>query len=125
MAPSVQPPGLRPFRPGPARVAVVLTLGLALVLGALALPSAGSSAAAAAPTNTREPSISGRAEQGRRLDASRGTWTGSGNSYAYRWVRCGVGGGLPDGSDCISISGATGSSYVPPEPTWASGSASA
>jgi hypothetical protein len=27
-------------------------------------------------------------------------------------VRCGVGGGLADGSDCISISGATGTTYV-------------
>jgi hypothetical protein len=112
MAPTVQSPGRRQIGPGPAWVAIVLVIGLALVLGALALPSAGSSAAAAAPTNTREPAISGRAEQGRRLSASRGSWSGSGISYAYRWVRCGLGGGLPDGSDCISISGATGASYV-------------
>ncbi len=96
---------------GSAPLATALILGLALGLGALALPSAGSSAPAAPPQNTAEPRISGAAEQGRRLSATRGTWSGA-SSYAFRWVRCGAGGGLPDGSDCISVSGATGSTYV-------------
>lgn len=113
MSPTVKSRGRTAVRSSSVTVAAGLTLGLALALSALALPSAGSSAAAAAPQNTAEPRISGRAEQGRRLSASRGSWTGTGPiSYAYRWVRCGIGGGLPDGSDCIAISGATGSSYV-------------
>ena len=41
-----------------------------------------------------------------------GTWIGTSITYAYQWVRCGAGGGLPDGSDCPSIPGATGSSYT-------------
>jgi len=87
-------------------------VALAAAVGGLLLPSAASTAAAAAPNNTGEPVISGRAEQGRTLSASRGTWTGTGPiTYSYRWVRCGTGGGLPDGSDCIFISSATGSSY--------------
>lgn len=88
-------------------------VALAAAVGGLLLPSAASTAEAAAPSNTGEPVISGRAEQGRRLSASRGTWTGTGPiTYSYRWVRCGTGGGLPDGSDCIFISGATGSTYT-------------
>jgi hypothetical protein len=87
-------------------------IAFTLTLAALVLPSGGATAEAVAPRNTGEPVISGRAEQARTLSASRGTWTGSGTlSYAYRWVRCGTGGGRPDGSDCVSIAGATGSSY--------------
>jgi hypothetical protein len=88
-------------------------VALAAAVGGLLLPSAASTAEAAAPKNTREPTISGRAEQGRTLSAARGTWTGTGPiTYSYRWVRCNEGGGLPDGSDCIFVSGATGSTYV-------------
>jgi hypothetical protein len=66
----------------------------------------------AAPTNTAEPVISGSAVEGFTLTASTGSWTGTSLSYAYRWVRCDAGGGLPDGSDCPSIPGASGSSYT-------------
>ncbi len=86
---------------------------LALALAALTLTSAaGVAAPTARPSNTSEPDISGRAEQGRTLSASRGRWTGTGSlSYAFRWVRCGANGGRPDGSDCGFILGATRSSY--------------
>lgn len=101
--------GDRRLQSGSALVGVALALSLT----ALVLPTGGVTAAATAPRNTGEPAISGRAEQGRTLTAARGSWTGTGTiSYAYRWVRCGVGGGLADGSDCIFISGATGSRYV-------------
>ncbi len=82
------------------------------ISGGLLVPSAASTAQAVVPKNTGEPVISGRAEQGRRLSASRGSWTGTSPlSYLYRWVRCGADGGRPDGSDCTSISGATNSTY--------------
>jgi hypothetical protein len=87
-------------------------IALAICAGGLLLPAAASTAEAVAPRNTAEPVVSGRSEQNRTLSASRGVWTGTGPiSYAYRWVRCGTGGGLPDGSDCAAISGATASSY--------------
>ncbi len=88
-------------------VAVILSLG------ALFLPSAvGLAAPTAKPDNTSEPTISGQAEQGRTLSASRGRWTGTGSiSYAYRWVRCGPEGGRPDAANCGSIPGATRSRY--------------
>ena len=46
------------------------------ISGGLLVPSAASTAQTVVPKNTGEPVISGRAEQGRRLSASRGTWTG-------------------------------------------------
>ena len=88
----------------------VVLLALVAIL-ALVVPS-GDAAPTAPPANTAEPTISGRAEQGRTLSASRGSWAGGGLSYAYRWVRCGVGGGRPDGSDCTSIAGATSTRYT-------------
>ena len=86
---------------------------LALALASLTLTSAaGVAAPTARPSNTAEPDISGGAEQGRTLSATRGRWTGTGSlSYAFRWVRCGASGGRPDGSDCGFILGATRSSY--------------
>ncbi len=87
--------------------AVVLVTILAVC--ALAVPSGeGVAAPAAPPTNTAEPTISGRAEQGRTLSAAPGSWTGTGSiSFAYQWVRCGADGGRPDGGDCAIVSGAT------------------
>src|SRR4026209_1834598 len=86
---------------------------LALALPALAVPlGEGVAAQATPPANTAEPAISGRAEQGVRLSASRGTWTGTAPiSYAYQWVRCGADGGQPDGGNCAIVSGATGNRY--------------
>ena len=92
-----------------SRGAVVLVLALT----ALAVPlGEGVAAQATPPANTAEPAISGRAEQGVRLSASTGTWTGTKPiSYAYQWVRCGVDGGQPDGGNCAIVSGATDNRY--------------
>jgi hypothetical protein len=81
---------------------------LALVLGVFGLTAgAGIAAQSAPPNNTAEPVISGRAEQGATLSASRGSWSGTGSiTYAYEWVRCGADGGRPDGGDCTIVSGA-------------------
>ena len=62
----------------------------------------------ARPPSRRSADVRSRGE----LSASRGSWTGGGLSFAYRWVRCSPTGGLPDGSDCTSIAGANGSRYV-------------
>ena len=91
-----------------------LTAALLLAVGALFLPAAGgASAQATGPKNTGEPTISGRAEQGRTLSATQGSWSGSTPlSFAYQWVRCDAGGGLPDGSNCVFLKGATTSKYT-------------
>jgi hypothetical protein len=84
-----------------------------VVLGALVLPSGeGIAAPAAAPSNTAEPAISGRVEQGATLTANNGTWTGTQPiSFTYQWVRCGADGGQPDGGNCAIISRATDRRY--------------
>ena len=85
----------------------------ALALGVFALPiGQGVAAQAAPPGNTAEPAISGRAEQGRTLTSSTGSWTGTQPlALAYQWVRCGADGGRPDGGDCTIISGASDRRY--------------
>ncbi|MGA9286131.1 MAG: hypothetical protein WBV85_11895 [Solirubrobacteraceae bacterium] len=61
----------------------------------------------AAPTNTTLPTIGGTSTEGKTLTATNGGWSGSPTSYAYQWQDC-----SGSGSGCVSISGATSSSYV-------------
>jgi hypothetical protein len=67
-----------------------------------------SSPIASGPVNTQAPTISGNAGLGNGLIGSRGTWTGSPTSFAYRWSRCDT-----NGASCVLIAGATGSIYYP------------
>jgi hypothetical protein len=65
------------------------------------------------PMNTGEPSISGSPVDGQKLTGTTGTWTGTQPiGFTFQWVRCPSNGGAPDGSNCSSISGATGTSYT-------------
>jgi hypothetical protein len=96
----------RPMLSTPALVTLLL------VLGGLVVAAVAAAAPTAPPNNTGEPAISGRAEQGRTLQSSNGRWSGTQPiSFAYQWVRCGPGGGRPDGGDCAIVSGATSRSY--------------
>jgi hypothetical protein len=59
------------------------------------------------PFNTVRPVISGTLKSGQTLTTTVGTWTSpSAVSYSYRWVRC-----TSSGTACVTITGATGSSY--------------
>jgi hypothetical protein len=50
---------------------------------------------------------------GQNLTTSNGSWSGTQPmTFSYRWLRCGSDGGAADGSNCSSISGATGKSYT-------------
>src|SRR6188472_2613025 len=61
----------------------------------------------ARPTNTREPSISGTAAVGSRLQANRGEWAGEQPiTYSYIWLRCSA-----KGDNCSEIQGANDPSY--------------
>jgi hypothetical protein len=86
-----------------------LAAGVALLMLVLtALVAGGASGrAAAAPTNTAEPTVSGTPLEGDTLTGNRGTWAGTAPiSYAYQWLRCDE-----TGNGCTSISGATTTTY--------------
>lgn len=64
--------------------------------------------AAAAPTNTSPPTLSGAARAGATLTATGGGWTGApAPTVATRWQRCDA-----TGSGCADIAGASSSTYV-------------
>jgi len=61
----------------------------------------------ARPTNTREPTISGSAAVGNRLQANRGEWAGDQPiTYSFVWLRCNT-----KGDNCSEIQGATDTEY--------------
>jgi Glycosyl hydrolase family 26 len=60
------------------------------------------------PTSTAPPTITGSAMVGQTLTASRGSWSGNVNSYAYQWLRCDS-----SGAGCTFVTGALSASYVP------------
>ncbi len=64
--------------------------------------------AAPGPALTTAPAVSGTVQQGQRLSATSGTWTGSGTiAYAYQWYRCDTA-----GAHCSSVHGATLATYT-------------
>jgi hypothetical protein len=88
-----------------------------LNVAVVAKNSAGTGLASSAPTpyitgtpprNHVSPAISGGIEVGSTLTTTDGTWFGSQPiTFQYQWRIC-----KPDGSDCNSIPGATGKTYV-------------
>src|SRR5215470_11600812 len=86
----------------------VTTFIVLLILVTLAVTSASSKTppGKSSPTNTALPSISGTPAVGSTLQASSGSWQGSGISYSFQWQRC------SSASSCAAITGASGSSYL-------------
>jgi fibronectin type 3 domain-containing protein len=114
-----------PFISGATGTSYVLTssdVGSRIRVRVTATNSLGSQTAASnptvpvtanAPVNTKEPSISGSPVVGQKLSTNSGSWSGAQPiKLSFQWVRCGSDGGKPDGSNCASISHATGTSYV-------------
>jgi hypothetical protein len=66
-------------------------------------PAAGS---ASAPANTAAPVLSGQTVRGVTLTATTGSWTNSPTSVGFRWEDCDA-----SGAGCVTIAGATSSSY--------------
>jgi hypothetical protein len=72
-------------------------------------PQPAETAAGGSPVSTTNPSWSGGGSPavGDQLHGGQGSWTGSGLSFAYQWMRCDA-----DGRNCVAIPGATGVSYT-------------
>ena len=111
-----------PGQTGQTHVVTADDIGWTLRVLETATNAEGSASAESAPTavvtgisspvSTGDPVVSGASFEGSTLSTTTGTWSGTSLSYAYQWVRCGADGGLPDGSNCPSIPGATGTSYT-------------
>jgi hypothetical protein len=90
------------------RLGLVLAVCAGAVLGAVyGQPGSGRAATSAAPTNQTLPTITGTAESGQTLTATRGTWTGSPTTFHYAWGRCDA-----SGNACAGIPGATARIYT-------------
>ena len=101
----------KPWRPR-LLIRLAVPLAAAAVLTAAFLPGSGSAVALVPPDNNTEPSISGQAIEGRTLTANAGTWSGTTPmTFTYRWLRCPTDGGAEDGSNCLTIGGATSNNY--------------
>ena len=85
-------------------------LGSALFVGIVLAFGASTAFAATSPSNTVLPSLSGTAQDGKTLTASKGTWSGTTPiNYTYQWQESTNG-----GSTWSAISGATATTYTPP-----------
>jgi len=80
--------------------------------GSIAQPTLSATTAAvtapSGPVATVQPSVTGTPQQGQRLSAVAGTWTGNGAvAFTYQWYRCDTA-----VSHCVSIHGATAAGYT-------------
>jgi hypothetical protein len=80
-------------------------LAQTLLLATLAVAAG----AAAAPTSSIRPALTGTFAVGKQLTGDAGTWAGSGSlAYAYQWYRC-----TATGAKCKAVHGATAPAYTP------------
>jgi hypothetical protein len=90
------------------RLGIVLAVVAGVVLGAVVgQPGNGAAAVAAIPKNKTLPTITGTAEAGQTLTATRGTWANSPTSFTFSWLRCDT-----SGNACAAIPGATAKIYT-------------
>ena len=91
------------------RLGFLLAVAGGVLLGAvLGQPGGGQAASRVKPTPKTPPTITGTAEVGITLVATRGTWNGNPTSYHFAWSRCNT-----TGAACLAIGGATAKIYTP------------
>ena len=94
------------------RLGFLLAVAGGVLLGAVfGQPSSGQAASRVKPTPKTPPTITGTAEVGITLVATRGTWDGNPTSYHFAWSRCNT-----TGAACLAIGGATAKIYTPTGP---------
>jgi hypothetical protein len=94
------------------RLGFLLAVTAGVLLGAVVgQPSNGQAASRVKPTPKTPPTISGTAEVGITLVATRGTWNGNPTSFHFAWIRCDT-----TGAACLAIGGATARIYTPTGP---------
>ncbi|HEU5214449.1 MAG TPA: hypothetical protein VFU30_02790 [Gaiellaceae bacterium] len=91
-----------------ANVGAAIAIAAAgLAVGALVGQPGSGQAAGNAPVSSAPPTISGTAQQGQTLSASKGGWSNGPTTFAYAWSQCDATGGA-----CTPISGATAATYT-------------
>jgi hypothetical protein len=91
------------------RLGFLLAVATGVLLGAVfGQPGNGDAASNVKPTPKTLPTITGAAEVGITLVATRGTWNGKPTSFHFAWARCNT-----TGAACLAIGGATAKIYTP------------
>ena len=91
------------------RAGLVVAVAAGVLLGAIfGQPGNSRAASNVKPTPKTLPTISGTAEVGITLVATRGTWNGNPTSFRFSWLRCDA-----TGAACVAIGGATAKIYTP------------
>jgi len=80
---------------------------IALLAGSVLALAGAAVAAAAPPTNTALPTITGTPSVGETLTAQNGTWANEPTAFQYQWQRCGGAGG-----GCANVAGAVEKTYL-------------
>jgi len=91
------------------RLGFLLAVAAGVLLGAVfGQPSNGNAASRVKPSPKTPPTITGTAEVGITLVATRGTWNGNPTSFHFAWFRCDT-----TGAACLAVGGATAKIYTP------------
>lgn len=91
------------------RLGFLLAVATGVLLGAVfGQPGNSQAASSVKPTPKTLPTITGTAEVGITLVATRGTWNGKPTSFHFAWARCNT-----TGAACLAIGGATAKIYTP------------
>jgi hypothetical protein len=92
----------------PRRRLFILAAAAAVGLVFAGLTFGATSKLSVAPTNSTQPSLSGKSVEGETLTANPGTWDGSAPiSFQYQWLQCDA-----TGANCKNIAGETDKKYT-------------